>query len=107
MGRGEEEIDVRVPSRLLDEKEATEYLIRSNKNIGEWDFNLLANTFEEEDLLAWGFKEEELGKYFEDDSEEVNPVPDPPLIARAQVGAVYTLGKWVYCPKCHKKHSLN
>ena len=32
LGRGEEEIDVRVPSRKLNKEELEEYLIRSNKN---------------------------------------------------------------------------
>ena len=37
LGRGNEEIDVRVPSRKLTEQEKDEYLLRSNKNTGEWD----------------------------------------------------------------------
>ena len=63
---------------IPDLKKEQQLNIMLNRGHGEFDFDLLANTFEEEDLLSWGFKEEELGKYFEDDSEEVNPVPDPP-----------------------------
>jgi hypothetical protein len=54
-------IEVRVPSRLLSAEEAEEYLIRSNKNIGEWDFDMLANEFEVENLIDWGFLSTELG----------------------------------------------
>lgn len=54
------EIDVRVPDRLLDEKEVEELNIRLNKNVGSWEWDILANEFEMEDLLAWGFSEEEL-----------------------------------------------
>lgn len=60
VGRGDEEIDVRVPNRQLTEKEVQEYNIRSNKNTGEFDFDILANAFETEDLLDWGFDPTEL-----------------------------------------------
>lgn len=41
LGRGKEEIDVRVPNRKLTEAEFKEYNLRSNKNTGEWDFDFL------------------------------------------------------------------
>ncbi len=66
------EIDVRVPNRELTEDEAKEYLIRSNKNTGQWDFDLLANKFEVEDLKDWGFEELELGLNVEEDAAEDN-----------------------------------
>jgi ParB-like chromosome segregation protein Spo0J len=52
---GELEIDVRVPNRKLNKKEADEYLVRSNKNTGEWDDDILANAFDTDDLEEWGF----------------------------------------------------
>ena len=55
LGRGDEVIDVRVPSRPLTKQEVDEYLIRSNKNTGDWDFEMLANVFEVPDLTDWGF----------------------------------------------------
>lgn len=63
--KGEETIDVRVPNRQLTEEEVQEYNIRSNKNTGDWDFDILANSFNYEDLKEWGFNESEL-KGFED-----------------------------------------
>lgn len=57
----EHEIEVRVPNRQLTEEEAKEYNIRSNKNVGEWDFDILANEFNVEDLEEWGFNGNELG----------------------------------------------
>jgi hypothetical protein len=54
------EIDVRVPSRKLTEKEFKEYNIRSNKNLGTWDFDILANSFDFDSLLEWGFDKNEL-----------------------------------------------
>ena len=54
------EIEVRVPNRLLDEKEAKEYLIRSNKNTGEWEWELLESNFSLDDLNDWGFSKSDL-----------------------------------------------
>ena len=34
--------------------------IRLNKNVGEWDYDILANLFDVESLIEWGFTEEEL-----------------------------------------------
>lgn len=71
---GDYEIDVRVPNRELTEKEFQEYNIRSNKNVATWDFDVLANNFELQDLTAWGFEDWQLGisnidtdKFFSDE----------------------------------------
>jgi len=60
MGRGEEEIEVRVPNRQLTQKEADNYLLVSNKVTGEWDYDILANQWEEEELIEAGFLKEEI-----------------------------------------------
>ena len=54
------EIDVRVPSKLLTDEEFQEYNIRSNKNTGQFDIDILANSFNLEELVHWGFTEKEL-----------------------------------------------
>jgi len=64
MGKDNEEIEVRVPSRPITDKEAREYLLRSNKNVGEWDYGLLAN-FDEEMLKNVGWSEREIEKIFD------------------------------------------
>lgn len=53
-------VDVRIPSRKLTDKERQELVIRLRKNTGEFDFDKLANFIETEDLLDWGFNEDEL-----------------------------------------------
>jgi DNA modification methylase len=58
------EVDVRVPSRKLTEHEERELNLRLNKNLGQWDFNLLAN-FDEDMLKDVGFDSEELDKIFQ------------------------------------------
>lgn len=67
---GETEVDVYLPDRLLDQKEAEELTVRLNKNIGSWDFDILANSWDMQDLLAWGFTAEEL---LQDDEEKDDP----------------------------------
>src|SRR4030095_7245735 len=60
LGRGDEMIDVRIPNRKLSKKEFEEYLIRSNKNKGEWDQDILKDLFQIDDLRTWGFTEDEM-----------------------------------------------
>ncbi len=62
LGRGDEVIDVRVPDRELSEDEEREYLIRSNRNSGDWDWDALANGFDVAELTDWGFDEGELSE---------------------------------------------
>jgi len=59
MGRGEEEIEVRVPDRMLDMEEAMEYLLRSNKNTGSWDWGKLKD-FGTDNLVNFGFDDAEI-----------------------------------------------
>jgi len=55
------EVDVRVASRHLGEDERKKLTVFLHKGAaGEWDFDLLANNFEVDDLLDWGFDEKEL-----------------------------------------------
>jgi len=55
------EVDVRVASRALTEKEREKLTIFLHKGAaGDWDFDVLANEFELDDLLNWGFDKKEL-----------------------------------------------
>lgn len=55
------EVDVRVASRPLTERERQQLTVYLHKGAtGDFDMDLLANTFELDDLLAWGFDEGEL-----------------------------------------------
>lgn len=70
LGKGDEEIDVRVPNRELTKKEFEEYNLRSNANTGDWNWDLLAE-FDESFLADVGFSSEELDDIFDfDDSHE-------------------------------------
>ena len=53
----------------LPEEKERELNVRLNKASGEWDWDVLANAFEVDDLIEWGFSEDEL-QIKEDDPEE-------------------------------------
>jgi len=65
MGKADEEIDVRVPSRKLTKKEAEEYLLLSNRSGGEWDWDALQE-FSPDLLLDLGFDDEDLSRIWDD-----------------------------------------
>jgi len=64
---GYNSIDVYVPQEPLTEKEEEELSIRLNKNTGSWNFDLLADCWDCEDLISYGFSMEEL---------EIESIPD-------------------------------
>lgn len=61
LGRGEEEVDVRVATRPVTEEEFQELAIRDNQNGGGWDWELM-KTFDRQMLTALGFDEADLMK---------------------------------------------
>ena len=55
------EVEVRVASRELTEKEREKLTVFLHKGAaGEWNFDTLANEFELDELLEWGFDKKEL-----------------------------------------------
>ena len=93
MRKGKKEIDVRVPNRMLTPDEAEEYLIRSNKNTGEWDWEILANEFDSDKLFDWGFTEDELKvKKESDEAVDDGYEEDPPEEPKTKLGDLYELG---------------
>lgn len=67
---GYKEVDVKVPDRLLNDKECQEIVIRLNANTaGEWDFEKLEEDFDTEELEDWGLD----GFLTADDVENDNP----------------------------------
>lgn len=70
MGKSDEEIDIRVPSRKLSKKEAEEYLLLSNRSGGEWNWEALQE-FSPDLLLELGFNDIDLSHIW-DDTLEIN-----------------------------------
>jgi ParB-like chromosome segregation protein Spo0J len=54
------EVECWVPDVLLDDNEINELMVRLNRNHGEWDYDILANSFNVPDLLEYGFTADEL-----------------------------------------------
>ncbi len=91
------EIECWIPDQELTERDIDELNIRLNKNTGDWDYDILADQWEVNDLLEWGFTEEELTGAFdeietieaEDESEVLEPGDDKD--ATTQLGDIYEL----------------
>ena len=52
--RGNDVVDVRIPNRKLSEEEFKEYMLRSNINNGEFDWNKIEEFFQDIDLEGIG-----------------------------------------------------
>ena len=103
-------VDVRVPERELTEREAEELAIRLNKNTGDWDFDALANNFELDDLLEWGFDKQELDLdlWADEPPEDVEPQIDKAEELRekwgVESGQLWQLGEHrLICGDCTDK----
>jgi hypothetical protein len=89
---GDIEIDVRVSSRPLTEKEREKLTVFLHKGAaGEWDFEMLANEFEVPELLEWGFEAKELG-FIVDEPVDLSATPEAGSGEDEQVQHT--------CPKC-------
>lgn len=71
LGRGEEEIDVRIPNRPLTKEERERYMITSNAVTGDWDFEKL-KIFDYDFLVDVGFEPLELASFWDKDKEVEN-----------------------------------
>jgi len=107
---GTREIECWVPDRELSEKEVEELNIRLNKNTGSWDFDCLANSFELDDLLEWGFEKNELDidLWMPDPPEDVEPQLDKAEELRekwgVETGQLWQLGEHrLICGDCTDK----
>lgn len=108
--RGTKEVDVRIPSRTLTQKEAMELNLRLNKNQGSWDFGKLAN-FSEDMLQNVGWESKELDDIFglatvEDDFKvqaEYERIKTP----KTKRGELYQLGEHrLVCGDSTKKEDV-
>tara|TARA_R110002020_G_scaffold72786_1_gene187069 strand:+ start:4222 stop:4815 length:594 start_codon:yes stop_codon:yes gene_type:complete len=59
----------------LDHNREKELNIRLNKNVGQWDYEILANCFDIDELIEFGFNQEDL-KLFDNGYDEEFSLPD-------------------------------
>jgi len=76
---------------LSDEKEK-ERTIRDNVELGEWDFDLLANEYEVEDLAEWGVELPVVEVEPEEGLTDPDSVPEAPKTPKTIKGDLYELG---------------
>lgn len=76
----------------LDPEREKELNLRLNRNLGQWDFDTLANNFEVDYLLNLGFTESELGLDFLKDELEDDEVPDMGQETTTKIGDIFKLG---------------
>jgi DNA modification methylase len=100
------EVDVRVPDRQLTDEEERELNVRLNKNLGEWDYDALAN-FDEEMLKDVGFDSKELDKIFQIEAEpEDDDVPEQ-RETDIKLGDMFKLGEHrLLCGDATKKEDV-
>ena len=82
-----------VPVKTVDwtEQQRQEFVIKDNLSYGEWDFDMIANGWDHEQLLDWGMEVPTL-ETEEDGETDPNEVPDIPDEAITKRGDVWILG---------------
>ncbi len=66
LGRENEKIEVRIPSRQLTPSEFKDYLLTSNSSGGSWNWEMLSNDFDFETLKTVGFDDIDLSRVFDE-----------------------------------------
>jgi DNA modification methylase len=96
VGRGEEEIDVRIPNRPLTEQEFKEYNITSNIPVGDWNVEFLETYFSDINLAGLGLNVEELNlpdlvpeNLKKEEEQDFDPTPTKTIIT--EEGDLYEL----------------
>ena len=90
---GYTEVDVKVPNRLLTEKECQEVVIRLNANTaGEWDFDKLVADFDTSDLTEWGLDLDFTSETEEEKEVIEDEVPEE-VETRCKSGDLWQLGE--------------
>lgn len=90
--RDEEEIDVRIPSRLLTDEEHKLQMLTANKfgtESANWDWDKLNNEYEESMLAEAGFSENDLAGYAKEVDEEIE-----------KAGQELQEREQIICPEC-------
>ena len=96
---GETEADVYVPDRMLTPKQEEEVLVRANANTaGKWDWDLLANNFELEEINEWGLEIPDMQIEVEELETKLEAKEDdfdgtPPEQPKTILGDLYEIGE--------------
>lgn len=93
--KSNDEVEVLVPNKLLVGDDFDRINIRDNLPYGSFDFDVLANNFEAQQLIEWGMPEDWLKFEVEEiEAEEGdNDVPEVPVEPITKLGDVWQLGE--------------
>ena len=114
LGRGEENIEVRIPSRQLTKAEFKDYLLTSNRSGGSWNWEMLSTDFGLEDLKMSGFDDVDLSHIFDenlknddsdwDDEKELKKIKKTDI----KTGDMFALGRHrLICGSSLDKETVN
>jgi len=87
---GIDEVDVKVPDRELTQEEMEQVALESNVSDGAWDYDKMANEFDQTMLDELGV---DIGELDVDVDAEEDEVPEPPKEPKAKLGEIYQLGE--------------
>jgi hypothetical protein len=67
--------------------------VRLNRNTGEWDYDALANYFDVGELTEWGFTDDELQFYEDEDyyTQKITPIVYEPKSGKPDVSELYDM----------------
>ncbi len=98
-----------VPVKIVDwsEDKQRQFVIKDNVSGGEWDWDLIANEWDAEELDAWGLDTPDgWGEDTEVEEDEAPEVSDEPPVSK--LGEVYQLGRHrVMCGDCTVKENVD
>jgi DNA modification methylase len=93
----------------LDLNQEKELNVRLNRNVGEWDYDALANYFDVGELTEWGFTEDDLQFWVDEPEEGLIEDDEIPEVEEAvtQAGDLWLLGEHrVLCGDATKKEDV-
>lgn len=76
----------------LTPEEQKQFIIRDNIAHGEWDWSMLANDWDNEDLKEWGLDVPEFEEIPKDGLTDEDAAPEPPDAPKTKLGDIYKLG---------------
>lgn len=84
-----------IPVKIVDwsEEKQKEFIIKDNASFGEWEWDVLANQYELEDLDAWGVDLPEYLTTEEEVEEDEAPEIDDKEPPKSKLGEIYQLGR--------------
>ena len=77
----------------LSEAQQAEFIIKDNVGFGEWDWDMIANEYDEQDLKDWGLDLPVFEDGIELEAEEDDFDEEPPLIPITVLGDLYEIGE--------------